>query len=51
VTFTVNTAIVSFDVHPDGKRLIVNPRDDSEQDKSSNVHATFVLNWHNFSLE
>jgi len=35
---------INYDVHPDGKRLIVNTPPDVGEGKSSSVHLTFVLN-------
>jgi serine/threonine-protein kinase len=41
----MNASYLSFDLHPDGKRLFVNLLMDAGQEKQSNLHATFVLNF------
>jgi serine/threonine-protein kinase len=44
-TIQMNASYLNFDVDPNGKRLVVNLRTDTGQDKQSNLHAAFVLNF------
>ena len=41
----VTTTYINFDVHPDGKRVIANLASESSQEKTPNLHVTFVLNF------